>query len=261
MNIAIHPPQRSLIEGIGHDNGFEHVSSSTAEGVRLDSARHRNQVLVMAQSGGGYGVRFEPAMPSLLPELRRSFPAWASDAAAEFDLPTQADMALLLRRAAQLSQALPNQAMHEYQTAVAEAVAALPDASRGTEVERLLRQRLGQDYYRKALLDYWGSACAVTGVALPQVLRASHAKPWAECVNDAERLDVFNGLLLTANLDALFDRFLISFDDHGHLLSSARVSQADLQKLGIHPYMRLRWLASEHRPYLCWHRQCFLRAA
>ena len=44
---------------------------------------------------------------------------------------------------------------------------------------------------------------------------ASHAKPWAECANDAERLDVFNGFLLVANLNALFDRFLISFDDTG----------------------------------------------
>lgn len=97
MNIAMQSPQRSLIEDIGHNNGFEHVLSSTTEGLKLASARHRSQVLVMAQSGGGYGVRFEPAMPSLLPELRRSFPAWASDVAAEFDLPTQVDMALLLR--------------------------------------------------------------------------------------------------------------------------------------------------------------------
>ena len=40
-------------------------------------------------------------------------------------------------------------------------------------------------------------------MALPEVLRASHAKPWAECANDAERLDVFNGFLLVANLDGV----------------------------------------------------------
>ena len=34
--------------------------------------------------------------------------------------------------------------------------------------------------------------CAVTGVAEPRLLRASHIKPWAKCDTDAERLDVFD---------------------------------------------------------------------
>jgi hypothetical protein len=79
-------------------------------------------------------------------------------------------------------------------------------------------QRVGQNKFREAMLDYWGGACAVTGVAIPQVLRASHAKPWSECASDAGRLDVFNGFLLSANLDALFDRYLISFDEQGELI-------------------------------------------
>ena len=44
-----------------------------------------------------------------------------------------------------------------------------------------------------------------TGVALPpELLRASHAKPWAKA-SDIERLDSFNGLLLSVHLDAMFD--------------------------------------------------------
>jgi len=151
-----------------------------------------------------------------------------------------------------LSQVLPNQAVRDYHAAVAQAVEGLSEA--GTEVERLVRQRVGQERYRDALLTYWGGACAVTGVTVTEALRASHAKPWAQCADDAERLDAFNGFLLVANLDALFDRFLISFDDAGHLLTSARLSHSDLPGLGIHPGMTLRWLASEHRPYLQWHR-------
>ncbi|MBN0787902.1 HNH endonuclease, partial [Pseudomonas aeruginosa] len=125
-------------------------------------------------------------------------------------------LAALLRRTASLSQALPNQAVSDYHTAVAQAVETISAEARGTEVERLVRQRVGQARYRDALLTYWGGACAVTGVAVTEALRASHAKPWAECADDAERLDAFNGFLLVANLDALFDRFLISFDDTGH---------------------------------------------
>ena len=57
-------------------------------------------------------------------------------------------------------------------------LAQLPAGLGGTEVERLMRQRVGQQKFRAAMLDYWGGACAVTGLALSEVLRASHAKPW-----------------------------------------------------------------------------------
>lgn len=255
----MNPLQRALIEKTGHDNGFEHVLPSACDAVTLASARHRSQAVVTA-AADGFDVRFQAATSALLPELRRGFQCWVA-AHDVFCVPTLADLAALLRRAASLSQALPNQAVQDYHLAVAQAVAELPAENRDTEVERLVRQRLGQERYRDALLTYWGGACAVTGVTVTEALRASHAKPWAECADDAERLDAFNGFLLVANLDALFDRFLISFDETGHLLTSARLSQDDLHGLGIRPGMRLRWLASEHRHYLQWHRARFLLGA
>jgi putative restriction endonuclease len=107
------------------------------------------------------------------------------------------------------------------------------------------------------MLNYWGGACAVTGIALPDVLRASHAKPWAECDSDAERLDVFNGFLLTANLDALFDRFLISFNEAGELMASNQLPESTIEKLGLDRALYLRWLAKEHLPYLQFHHERF----
>jgi putative restriction endonuclease len=35
-----------------------------------------------------------------------------------------------------------------------------------------------------------------------RLLRASHIRPWAECDDDEQRLDVFNGLLLISALNA-----------------------------------------------------------
>lgn len=259
MGAATNPLQRTLIEKAGHDNGFEHVLSSAGDTVTLASARHRSRAAVTALDES-FELRFEPATPALLPELLRSFQPWAG-AGDVFCVPTLADLAILLRRAASLSRALPSQAANDYQQAVTEELAALPASIVGTEVERLVRQRVGQARYRDALLTYWGGACAVTGVSVAEALRASHAKPWAECADDTERLDAFNGFLLVANLDALFDRFLISFDDDGHLLTSAQLSPSDLHGLGIRPGMTLRWLASEHRPYLQWHRERFLLGA
>ncbi|CAM5423522.1 HNH endonuclease [Rhodanobacter lindaniclasticus] len=90
-------------------------------------------------------------------------------------------------------------------------LAAMP----ATERTREVRQRIGRHVFREALMDLWQGRCAVTGLALPpELLRASHAKPWAKA-SDIERLDPFNGLLLSIHLDAMFDSGLIAFSDVG----------------------------------------------
>jgi hypothetical protein len=247
--------QRALIEKSGTDNGFEHTLSVEVGSVTLASARHPTCATVMVVDRG-FAIYLISGMAALVPELVRSFPA-AQQAGGEFRVTGEAALAALLRRTASLSTALPSQAAAGYGRAVAEALSALPDDLAGTEIERLVRLRVGQQKFREALLEYWGGSCAVTDVALPEILRASHAKPWAECLSDDERLDVFNGFLLTANLDALFDRFLISFDDWGGVLISPQVSAVDLKLLGIHPRMKLRWLATEHLKYLSFHRSIY----
>jgi putative restriction endonuclease len=251
----MNPLQRALIEKVGVDNGFEHTLSADKPDITLASARHpaRSAISVL---GTGFSVRFTSGSTALLSELMRGFPQAVRETG-EFVVVGEAALALLLRRAAGLSRALPNQAATTYQQALDETLSALPPGLYGTEVERMVRQRVGQQKFREAMLDYWGGACAVTGVAVPEVLRASHAKPWAECECDAERLDVFNGLLLTANLDALFDRFLISFDAQGRLVTSSSLGEADLKRMGILPGMKLRWIADEHQSYLAFHRARF----
>ncbi|MCP1452632.1 HNH endonuclease [Pseudomonas kilonensis] len=246
--------QRALIEKIGTDNGFEHTLVVEVSSVTLASARHATCATVAIRDNG-FDIYFKSDMVSLLPELTRSFPT--KQQSGGFSVADEAAFAALLRRTAGLSRALPSQVAIGYDAAVAEALSALPDGKTGTEIERAVRLRVGQQKFREALLEYWRGSCAVTGIALPEVLRASHAKPWAECSSDAERLDVFNGFLLVANLDALFDRFLISFDDQGGLLTSPRLSVTDLLKLGIHSGMRLRWLAAEHQKYLSLHRSIY----
>jgi len=129
---------------------------------------------------------------------------------------------------------------------------------RTTEAERLVIQRVGQDVFREALLSYWEGRCAVTGVAEPRLLRASHIKPWAKCETDAERLDVYNGLLLTAHLDAAFDAGLISFADDGAILFSPQFAEQDRSTLGIHDHLALRRVAGKHLPNLAWHRTFLL---
>ena len=86
-----------------------------------------------------------------------------------------------------------------------------------TEKEALVKSRIGQGKFKKDLLVYWDSQCAVTGFSGEGLLRASHIKPWRDS-NNTERLDKFNGLLLSPSYDAAFDCGYISFTNGGELL-------------------------------------------
>ncbi|WP_051683192.1 HNH endonuclease [Sphingomonas sp. UNC305MFCol5.2] len=114
--------------------------------------------------------------------------------------------------------------------------------------------RIGQGKFRLDLNQAWNWRCALTGIELQELLRASHIKSWGDS-DDGERLDPFNGLLLAAHVDALFDRHLISFSDEGRLLLSARLSETLLRRLAIDPVnARISGLDARHRVYLAHHR-------
>ena len=106
-------------------------------------------------------------------------------------------------------------------------------------------------------MEYWENACSVTGCKIPQVLRASHAKPWASCTTASDRLSQFNGFLLTANLDALFDKGLITFDDSGKIRIAEQISSEQQKGLGINSDMHIRAdkLSEKHLEYLHYHQE------
>ncbi|MGN6102465.1 MAG: HNH endonuclease [Devosia sp.] len=128
---------------------------------------------------------------------------------------------------------------------------------RSTDAERLVVQRVGQDIFREALMDYWGGRCPLTGISDPALLRASHIVPWAECDSDAHRLDVHNGLLLSALWDAAFDRGLISFTDAGEAMFSPALSQAARVALDATRPGLLHGLTAHHLANLARHRMTF----
>lgn len=133
--------------------------------------------------------------------------------------------------------------------------AILASARDETTKKRLVEARLGQGEFREELLGTWDEKCVLTGCSFKPLLRASHIKPWRES-NDKERLDPNNGLLLAAHIDALFDRFLISFSNDGALLVSDRVPEGLLVSLGVSGRAKAR-LRTENRKYLKWHRKEF----
>ncbi len=126
-----------------------------------------------------------------------------------------------------------------------------------TEKEAIIKSRIGQGLFRQKLIDYW-HGCSVTQCQTQALLLASHICPWRKSDN-AQRLDVFNGLLLIPNLDKLFDKGYISFDDNGRIILSDFLPQKEYRLLGVKGTMRLVHIEREHLPYLKFHRDnCLL---
>ena len=164
-----------------------------------------------------------------------------------FIAPNSGALFRIIGRIWALARSLPNEPLAEFERLVREAPST-------TEVERLRKERIGQDVFRRALLNYWEDACAVTGVKNSTLLRASHIIPWARCESDEERLNVHNGLLLVATLDAAFDAGLITFEDDGSILISSRLAESDQTSAGIGPDLKLARMNDEIKKRLDWHR-------
>jgi predicted restriction endonuclease len=87
------------------------------------------------------------------------------------------------------------------------------------------------------------------------VLKASHIRPWADCTS-GDRLNKYNGIALSANADALFDRYLISFNDSGKILISPNLPPGLLKTLGLNPNQEIS-IPALCRPFLNYHRRMF----
>ena len=158
-----------------------------------------------------------------------------------------------MRRAFQLSRTLPDALLEVFEEEAA-------DLPRTTEAERLVVQRVGQDVFRRGLLEYWDGRCAVTGLDVPELLRASHIKPWADCDSDAERLDIFNGLLLAAHLDTAFDSGFITISEDGEVLVSDALPSEARAILGLSGSLKVREARGPQERYMTWHRAEVFRA-
>lgn len=122
-----------------------------------------------------------------------------------------------------------------------------------TERNGLVTTRVGQGAYRKSILHRWEYKCAATGYSDIKILIASHIKPWRDAI-DKERLDVDNGILLSPDFDALFDKHLISFENSGKIILSSQLETSNYKTLGISGKETIKELSDGNRLYLNEHR-------
>ena len=123
-----------------------------------------------------------------------------------------------------------------------------------TEKEVIVKSRIGQGLYRNKLFNKYDGKCIVTGLTHPKLLVASHIKPWSVC-NNVERIDENNGLLLSANIDKLFDCGLITFTDVGKMKVSKFVGSDNENILKIYNNLEVDLRATQELlRYLEYHR-------
>lgn len=84
------------------------------------------------------------------------------------------------------------------------------------------------------------------------MLRASHIVPWKSCKDDAHRLDVHNGVLLSALWDAAFDRVMVTFGEGGQQVFSTRISKAARGQLLCSEPLQVTEAINEN---MVWHRK------
>lgn len=184
--------------------------------------------------------------PGVIAELGLSPDPMPGPGFVRYRLPTLTTLYPVLRAVYRLALTLPDAPLVTFEAQTF----TLPKT---TEAERLVIQRIGQDIFRAALLAYWKGRCPLTGITDEGLLRASHIRPWSACETDADRLDVHNGLLLSALWDAAFDKGLVTFADDGTPMLSGRLTREARAQL-IPSTPSLPALTEGHRARLAWHR-------
>ncbi len=224
--------QNGFRRDMGEGEGWRRYGSTTAQG----------SIWLASDGGGIWFLALDHA--GVAAEIGREAAPLAGPGAIRFSFASLTDLYAVMPRVYELSVSLPDAPYQEFRNRT-------KDMPQTTEVERLVVQRVGQGIFRERLMNYWQGRCPLTGITDPALLRASHIKPWANCESDEERLDVYNGLLLSALWDAAFDKGLVTFDDGGApQFSSSLSDQARTE---------LRWqnplpLTGHHRQRLAWHR-------
>ena len=122
-----------------------------------------------------------------------------------------------------------------------------------TERTAIVQSRIGQGQFRRQLMEKYHGSCIITGINHPKLLVASHIKPWAASDN-RERLQVDNGLLLSATYDRLFDTGLITFDKTGKIYLSSFIGLENEKRLHLQQGTQYSLMASDKmRQFLEYH--------
>ena len=238
---------RTEAQKASFENGYRIGRGTTNGWMRYGSTTARGDIWIAAPSPSG------PWFLSLQrPEVAlecgaKPVPSVTGPGIASFVFDKLAELYAALDRVYRLGVSLPDAPLQQFR-------AATKNMPQTTEAECLAVRRVGQTLFRQALLDYWDRRCPITGITDEALLRASHIVAWADCDSDELRLDVHNGLLLSALWDAAFDSGLVSFAGDGMVLRSPKLTSLASAALDVDNVKSLVGLTEAHRNNLARHR-------
>lgn len=132
-----------------------------------------------------------------------------------------------------------------------ENTASIPETQR----IQLAKARIGQGLFRKRVMLV-DPRCRVTGVEDPRLLIASHIKPWKSSSNE-ERINGYNGIMLSPHIDALFDAHLISFEDDGGMLVHPTLPEDVLNRWALRRDTKVEKFQPAQAKFLDHHRHIY----
>ena len=144
------------------------------------------------------------------------------------------------------------------QSAVSEAIPEIEDSQReGIDRPVETTARVGQSFFRSAVLSAYSERCCITGLSVPGLLVASHIVPWSH--DPVNRVNPRNGLLLSALHDRAFDAGLLTTNDDMTVRVSPAYSDDGFFSTSVVAYhgqpIRLPEKFAPDREFLAYHRE------
>ena len=144
------------------------------------------------------------------------------------------------------------------QSAVSEAIPEIEDSQReGIDRPVETTARVGQSFFRTAVLSAYDQRCCITGLSIPRLLVASHIVPWSH--DPANRVNPRNGLLLSVLHDRAFDAGLLTINDDMTVRVSPVYSEDVFFSSAVAAYqgkpIRLPERFHPDREFLAYHRE------
>lgn len=107
----------------------------------------------------------------------------------------------------------------------------MEDIPLGENQDRIVKQRVGQHFFRLAVLSAYENQCCITGISIKPLLIASHIKPWRCSDMKTERANPCNGLCLNALHDKAFDQGLITISKEYKIIISEQLKSKKIDEL------------------------------
>lgn len=121
------------------------------------------------------------------------------------------------------------------------------------------RARDGQGKYRELLLEQC-RFCPFTMISDERLLIASHIKPWAAS-EDNEKIDPYNGYILSPMFDKLFDKGFMTFTEDRHVILSDFISPFTWKQIGLknNTFIKTLPMDDKRKAYLEFHHQSIFK--